>query len=47
MLPASMTLSGYLDNVASLKCPAGGTYTFAEDSLDVTCTKHSLGEEER
>lgn len=40
-------LSEYLDNVASLKCPAGGTYRFAEDRLDVTCTVHSLGEGEQ
>lgn len=40
-------LSDYLDNVTSLKCPAGGTYELASNSFDVTCTVHSLGEGEQ
>ena len=40
-------LSAYLDNVTSLKCPAGGTYTLASDSsFNVTCSKHPLMGEE-
>ena len=40
-------LSGYLDNVTSLKCSAGGTSTLeSSDSFDVTCSVHSsMGEE--
>lgn len=34
-------LSDYLDNVDSLKCPAGGEYELVQDdSFDVTCSKH-------
>lgn len=36
-------LIDYLDNVASLECPAGGEYTLpsdTSDSFDVTCSKH-------
>lgn len=40
-------LSDYLDNVTSLKCPAGGTYELVSNSFDVTCTVHSSGEEEQ
>jgi len=34
-------LTDYLDNVASLKCPAGGKYTLKSDSFDVTCSVHT------
>lgn len=34
-------LSGYLDNVASLKCPADGEYELVQGSFDVTCSKHN------
>lgn len=35
-------LSDYLDNVDSLKCPAGGEYELVQDdSFDVTCSEHN------
>lgn len=45
--PGINDLTDYLDNVASLKCPAGGTYELVSNSFDVTCTVHSSGEEEQ
>ncbi|MGB4337513.1 MAG: prepilin-type N-terminal cleavage/methylation domain-containing protein [Bacillota bacterium] len=33
-------LEDYLDNVDSLKCPAGGEYELVEDSFDVRCSEH-------
>lgn len=32
-------LKTYYNDVATL-CPSGGTYTFSEDTLDITCSKH-------
>lgn len=34
-------LADWVDNAANLKCPAGGEYSFAEDSNAVYCDIHA------